>query len=180
MPDPTRLFIEGTYLLEDTGRHDCAGGTPESGGAHERYCGVAPVMTVEQLDRLITRPPGSPRPVILESPYAGDVDANVSYARIALADSLRRGEAPFASHLLYTQPEVLDDAVPADRALGIEAGLAWGRFAEATVVYADLGITPGMKLGIERAEREGRPVEYRTLDAHPAQLAPATTDGMGF
>ena len=43
--------------------------------------------------------------VIVESPYAGDVAANVEYARAAVADCLRRGEAPFASHLLYT----LDD-----------------------------------------------------------------------
>ncbi len=45
--------------------------------------------------------------VILESPYAGHVDANVAYARMAMHDSLLRGEAPIASHLLYTQPDVL-------------------------------------------------------------------------
>jgi hypothetical protein len=38
--------------------------------------------------------------VILESPYAGDVEANVAYARAAVRDSLMRGEAPIASHLL--------------------------------------------------------------------------------
>lgn len=63
--------------------------------------------------------------VIVESPYAGDVDANVTYARRALRDCLERGEAPIASHLLYTQPGVLDDTVPEQRALGIAAGLAW-------------------------------------------------------
>ena len=67
------------------------------------------------------------------------------------------------SHLLY--PQALDDADPAERALGIEAGLAWGCVAEATVVYADLGISEGMQQGIERAHREGRTVEYRRLPA---------------
>lgn len=59
------------------------------------------------------------RMVIVESPYAGDIERNVAYARACIADCLKRGEAPFASHLLYTQPGVLDDGVPAeDRWLG--------------------------------------------------------------
>ena len=73
------------------------------------------------------------RLVILESPYAGNVEQNVAYARACMLDCLRSGEAPMVSHLLYTQ--VLDDKNAAERALGIEAGLAWGRVAEATVVY---------------------------------------------
>lgn len=105
-----------------------------------------------------------PRRVILESPYAGDVEANVAYARAALRDSLTRGEAPIASHLLYTQPGVLDDTDPDERAMGIEAGLAWGCEAAATVVYADRGVSRGMRYGIERAEAEGRVVEFRWLE----------------
>jgi hypothetical protein len=99
--------------------------------------------------------------VLIESPYAGDVERNVRYARAAMADSLRRGEAPYASHLLLTQ--VLDDSDPAQRTLGIEAGLIWGKAADLTAVYADLGISRGMQLGIERARVEGRPVETRLL-----------------
>lgn len=101
--------------------------------------------------------------VILESPYAGDVATNEAYARRALRDCLLRGEAPIASHLLYTQPGVLDDTIADERALGIEAGLVWGALAEATVVYTDRGISAGMRLGIERALREGRPIEYRSF-----------------
>jgi hypothetical protein len=81
-----------------------------------------------------------------------------------MRDCLRRGEAPFASHLLYTQPGILRDEVFEERELGINAGLAWSLAAEATVVYEDLGISPGMKKGIERAKRDGRPIEYRKLD----------------
>lgn len=104
------------------------------------------------------------RLVILESPYAGDVEKNVEYARRCLRDSLLRGEAPIASHLLYTQPGVLNDADPGERALGIEAGLAW-HDPETTVavVYEDLGITAGMKQGIERAIGKGIPVEFRKI-----------------
>ncbi|MBD8556887.1 hypothetical protein IFT84_20465 [Rhizobium sp. CFBP 8762] len=103
------------------------------------------------------------RLVILESPYAGDVLTNETYGRECLRDCLRRGEAPIASHLLYTQPGVLDDDVPDERALGIAAGLAWGRVADATVVYTDRGISKGMLEGIEHAKDAGRPIEYRVL-----------------
>jgi hypothetical protein len=103
------------------------------------------------------------RRVIVESPYAGDIGANVAYARACLRDCLLRGEAPLASHLLYTQPGVLDDAIPEERELGIRAGLVWGWAAYATVVYGDRGISAGMQKGIRAAEEEGRPVEYRTL-----------------
>ena len=103
------------------------------------------------------------RRVIIESPYAGDVERNVRYARAAMKDCLRRGEAPYASHLLYTQEGVLDDSISGERQLGIDAGLAWGETVDLVVVYTDLGITKGMKYGIERHEKEGRTVVYRTL-----------------
>lgn len=103
------------------------------------------------------------RKVVVESPFAGDVERNLTYARACLHDCLLRGEAPIASHLLYTQAGVLDDNKPEERKLGIEAGLVWGALAEATVVYTDYGVSNGMKFGIERAEKEGRPVEYRRL-----------------
>jgi hypothetical protein len=67
------------------------------------------------------------------------------------------------SHLLYTQPGVLNDDVPEERQKGIEGGLAWGLAAEKTVVYYDLGMTPGMEQGIVEARRAGRPVEYRSI-----------------
>lgn len=107
------------------------------------------------------------RRVILESPYAGDIEANVDYARAAMRDSLLRGEAPIASHLLYTQPGVLNDTLSEERSLGIQAGLSWGAEADATVVYTDRGISRGMEYGIKRAKMESRPVEYRSLPSTP-------------
>ena len=102
--------------------------------------------------------------VVLESPFAGDVEANIEYARRCMRDCLIRGEAPIASHLLYTQPGILNDNVPEERKLGIEAGLLWGSLGEKTVVYTDNGISRGMQYGIDRANNEGRPIEYRTLN----------------
>ncbi len=105
------------------------------------------------------------RLVIVESPYQGNVARNTRYARACLRDCLMRGEAPFASHLLYTQDGALRDAIPKERDLGIAAGLAWGAGADATVVYIDLGLSDGMKEGIKDAHRHGRSVETRQLGA---------------
>lgn len=104
------------------------------------------------------------RLVILESPFAGDIEANLTYARRCLADCLQRGEAPLASHLLYTQPGVLDDTKPEERKLGIEAGHQWIKNADAVVVYTDRGLSKGMEKGIERASRERIQIEFRKLD----------------
>ncbi len=105
------------------------------------------------------------RLVILESPFAGDVAKNIAYARAAMRDCLERGEAPYASHLLYTQPGVLDDGDKAQRALGMRAGFAWHTVADAAVVYQDLGISSGMERGIARMRNLGKPVEFRVLPA---------------
>lgn len=105
------------------------------------------------------------RLVIVESPFAGDIEKNTAYARRCVRDALGRGEAPIASHLLYTQPTILDDNVPDERQWGIAAGLAWRRVADASVVYTDLGISRGMEYGIKAAQLAGMEIEYRTIGA---------------
>jgi hypothetical protein len=87
--------------------------------------------------------------VIIESPYAGDIEKNMAYARLCLKDSLLRGEAPIASHLLHTQ--VLDDTIPEERAMGIAAGLAWKEVADLHVFYVDLGYSPGMAYALKNS-----------------------------
>jgi hypothetical protein len=105
------------------------------------------------------------RRVILESPFRAnsynDSKHNVAYARQCLMDSLQRGEAPIASHLLY--PQVLDDANLYDRRRGMLAGQAWLTAADAVVVYEDLGISPGMRATIDLATTYEIPIEYRRL-----------------
>lgn len=84
--------------------------------------------------------------VILETPYSPangkTIKENLYYARACLLDCLQRGEYPIASHLLYTQ--VLDDAVPEQRELGIKAGFAWHGKADKIVFYLDHGMSQGM------------------------------------
>jgi len=101
--------------------------------------------------------------VILESPYAGEVERNIKYARECLKDSLKRGEAPIASHLLYTQDGVLDDLIEEERMWGINAGLAWKEVADLQVFYIDFGMSTGMKYAEKYAKEHNINLEYRTL-----------------
>ncbi len=108
-----------------------------------------------------------PRLVVLESPHRAktqeELERKIQYAMKCMKDCFKRGEYPFVSHLLYAQQGILDDNDEDERKAGIEAGLAWASYADATVVYTDLGITEGMRIGIERAEKEKRLIEYRRL-----------------
>lgn len=95
------------------------------------------------------------RRVVIESPFGGPTpeaqEENLRYLRACMRDCLDRGEAPYASHGLYTQPGVLDDWDPQEREKGILAGFEWRSVAQATIVYADRGITKGMRAGIRKA-----------------------------
>lgn len=102
--------------------------------------------------------------VIIESPYAGDVEANIKYARRAIRDSVSRAEAPIASHLLFTQPGILDDNDPDERLLGVECGLAWLKVADKMAVYTDRGISSGMSLAISLAKQQNLKIEYRSIE----------------
>lgn len=103
------------------------------------------------------------RLVVLESPYAGDHVRNVKYARDCIRDCLYKGESPIASHLLF--PQLLKDDDAEERLLGMKAGHVWIRVCDAVVVYTDLGVSGGMNHGIEYAKVNGKPIEYRYLEA---------------
>ena len=106
--------------------------------------------------------------VLIESPYAGQVERNLKYARACCRHLMvttandDRPLAPYASHLLYTQAGLLDDDDPVERELGILAGLAWGEAAEETIACLDFGWSRGMQHGVQAAQVCNRPVrEFR-------------------
>ena len=101
--------------------------------------------------------------VILESPYAGDIERNVEYARKCIRHSLSLGESPIASHLLYTQDGILDDTIPNERMLGINAGLAWKEVAELQVFYIDYGYSNGMRYAFNYSKEHNIPIEERKI-----------------
>jgi hypothetical protein len=75
--------------------------------------------------------------------------------------SLYHDEAPLPPHLLY--PQVLEDKKEGERDQGIAAGMAWLARCEALIVYADLGLSPGMKAEIEQATLMQIPIEFRYI-----------------
>jgi hypothetical protein len=106
--------------------------------------------------------------VVIESPLNAltreGIEENKSYAKRCVIDCLRRGESPYASHLFFDQPGILDDLKADDRKRGIQAGLMWGSQAHKVVVYMDRGISKGMQLGIDFYRHQGIPIEERWLD----------------
>lgn len=99
--------------------------------------------------------------VVIESPYAGPyLGRNVRYAKRCLKDSLYRGEAAYASHLLY--PQVLDEST--ERAFALAAAQEFIKHADLIAVYTDYGISPGMEAAIKVAEDHDIKIEYRRLD----------------
>lgn len=106
-----------------------------------------------------------PKLVIVESPYAGDIKNNIMYARKCLRHSLGLGEAPVASHLLYTQAGILKDEVPEEREMGIMAGLQWKEIPESlTVFYIDRGVSEGMKIALKDCIDKGYKYEMRSIE----------------
>lgn len=115
--------------------------------------------------------------VFILSPFKGtetnNFADNISYAVSATHDCLEKGEAPFASHILYTcgfdednNITFNDDTIETDsigRAWSIRAGLDWLDVSDKVVVYTDKGITEGMYQGIAHAKRNNKPIEYRSL-----------------
>lgn len=101
--------------------------------------------------------------VIIESPYAGNIEINIEYARLCLKHSIMLGEAPIASHLLYTQEGVLNDLDKNERMLGINAGLEWLRVADAHIFYVDYGWSEGMLIASERAVNKNTETIVRTI-----------------
>lgn len=128
--------------------------------------------------------------VVLESPFGTrpdgtraspeEVAANKVYLDACIADCIRRGEAPFASHKMY--PGALNNDSPAERALGMKAGATWALVAPMHAVYIDRGITPGMASGINAAMQHGKVVEYRSINAVACSSldGPRSPDGKGI
>lgn len=103
--------------------------------------------------------------VVIESPYSDSngrsIAANTKYAQECMRDSIGRGEAPFASHLLY--PQVLNEALLCERMKGIALGYTVGELASKVAVYVDYGRSNGMNQAIEYYREQGKQIEYRTI-----------------
>ena len=93
--------------------------------------------------------------VYIASPYAGDVEGNVAFAKAACRYAAAKGYTPVAVHLMY--PQFLDDRVPKER----EAGLKMGRRVLAAceeIWLCGERMSAGMKAEKAEAQRLGIPI----------------------
>ena len=58
--------------------------------------------------------------IYIASPYAGDIEKNVQFAKDSCHFAMEQGHTPVAVHLLYTQ--FLRDDIPAERTAGLRMG----------------------------------------------------------
>lgn len=95
------------------------------------------------------------RLVYIASPYAGDVEGNVAFAKAACRYAAAQGRTPVAVHLMY--PQFLDDRVPKER----EAGLKMGRRVLAAceeIWLCGERMSAGMKAEEAEARKLGIPI----------------------
>lgn len=137
--------------------------------------------------------------VLVESPFAPQdyegrrlsIGFHLAYARLCVRNSVLRGEAPYPSHLLLTQPGILRDEVPEERAIGIACGDVFLPVCNTVAVYIDFGISSGMQHRISKVQSQrdlfltGPELSYRNLPqdqieylkGHWPQLAKWIPDG---
>lgn len=93
--------------------------------------------------------------VYIASPYAGDVEKNVRFARAACRYAVAQGATPVAPHLLY--PQILEDSNPAERDTGIRMGLRLLEVCDELWLCGDQ-ISQGMQGELTAAGQLGIPV----------------------
>lgn len=80
--------------------------------------------------------------ILVESPYAGDIQRNSEYARRAMLHVIEQGHTPIVPHLLY--PQVLDDSDPLQRERALEMCAELREQAEEVWFFIDYGMSSGM------------------------------------
>jgi hypothetical protein len=98
------------------------------------------------------------RPIVyICSPYAGDIEKNVTAARVYSRFAVDKGYIPFAPHLLF--PQFLDDNDPKERQLGLFFGNAlMSKCAEVWVFGSN--ISAGMEAEIKLAKWKDYRLRY--------------------
>jgi hypothetical protein len=93
--------------------------------------------------------------VYIASPYAGDIEKNIRFAKAACRYAMEQGCAFVAVHLLY--PQFLNDAVPSQRETGIQMGLRVLASCDQIWICGE-HISAGMSCEIAEAKRLDIPI----------------------
>lgn len=108
--------------------------------------------------------------IFVASPYAGDVEKNIEYAKEACRHVLNKGNAFFCPHLIY--PQILNDDNTEERKIGIRMGKEFLNKCDEVWVFGN-HISNGMFEEIEFARSRGIPIK-RIIELNIAEneLAP--------
>jgi hypothetical protein len=121
--------------------------------------------------------------VIIESPLKGSVSSSVPnflthaaervirernrhYAFAALRSVLGAGHAPYASHVFFDQPGLLEDSEPEQRRLGMTVGQLWSVAGDCRWSFEDRGVSSGMALGMAAADQLDQPVAQIFIEGY--------------
>ena len=108
--------------------------------------------------------------IFVASPYAGDVEKNIEYAKEACRHILNEGHAFFCPHLLY--PQILDDDNMEERDIGIKMGKEFLNKCDELWVFGN-HISNGMFKEIEFARNKNIPIKrIMELNIEENELAP--------
>lgn len=99
-----------------------------------------------------------PRVAYICSPYSGDTDRNIAYARELVKYALSCGWSPICPHLYL--PQILDDDKPEEREQALRVGLELLNSCDALIVGTRYGISKGMQGEIKRANELEKFVFY--------------------
>lgn len=96
------------------------------------------------------------RLVYIASPYAGDIERNVAFAKAACRYAAAQGCTPVAVHLIY--PQFLDDQVPEEREAGLKMGMRVLAACDEIWLCGER-MSAGMKAEEAEAKRLGLPIQ---------------------
>jgi hypothetical protein len=129
-----------------------------SDGEKRGYCDPTADEAIANVMREAKAAKSRYRPLVyVASPYAGDVEANVSRARECCAFAVRRGCIPLAPHLHY--PQFMDDGKQDERELALFFALVLLGKCDELWAFGDV-VSKGMRGEIDKANRRGIPIRY--------------------
>lgn len=97
-----------------------------------------------------------PKVIYIASPYAGEIEKNVQFAKDSCHYAMEQGHTPVAVHLLYTQ--FLQDHIPNERTAGLRMGHHVLSKCDELWICGNR-ISNGMAAEIEKAKELGIPIK---------------------
>lgn len=93
--------------------------------------------------------------IFVSTPYTGDIEANITFARQACYYAICQGHTPIAPHLIY--PGIIPDDDPAWRQVGIDMGCDFLAICDEIWLCGPC-VSTGMQIELDLAEDLGLPV----------------------